>query len=383
MSEPIFNGNCYLFFPCIIDSLTHQDFMIEKTSEDEYISAFDKCYEIEINSKIHTELKRIYLDGLSFIYSDKKECTTEDSITGKVYLTYHYPTRLAVIAIAFFKAKIPITHLLENVSLNSIEILNDSKKINFFEFLDQKYNLKMVGKGKVCLTIKSDAVDDELFPYLMANETFGSCVMSANLRKEKFGKNEFKNIAQYDSSEIYAGRNTILRVDRRNNEAKTAVESDVIFLFILEVLIFKESSLGSINTKLLDYLSGSKNIPLKEFSTLIDSFGKTISFWDLEIFNFITAQNLVEEIEKSFSVDKKYITYKKNLDYFQHAIGVKRTLINERESRILFYLAIIIFSFEIYNLLKDFFDKNSSLSISGGSIFLCLVFFYFYNRKNK
>lgn len=387
MLKENFYGNCYLFFPCnIVKNFPFEDKLPKNhlNSNQEYIESFKEQFILEINSEIHEQIQRVFLEELSFFYSDNKESDTEETEKGNIFLTYHKETKLAVIVVAFFNTTMLVSHMLDRLSQNKIEIQVNEEKHDFKSYIMNKYQLQQLSNGKACLSICQN-IESNLFSHYFANETFDSALMAANLKEEKFGKDTFENIAQYDSSDLYSGKNTILRIDRRDysNQKISRIKSDIIFLFIMEILIFKESAIERTNQKIVKYISKNENVSLKKLDEITMQFSQTMPFWDIKVFNYITAQNLADKIQISFKTEEKYQNYLKNQTFLQYKVNLKQAIGQDSTSKILFAIGVIVFMFEIYNFLKDFISQTSSVEISSGILFLIILVIYNNKRGMK
>lgn len=149
----------------------------------------------------------------------------------------------------------------------------------------------------------------------------------------------------------------------------------------MEILIFKEASLERTNQKIVNYISNNKYISISELNKVSMEFSRTMPFWDINVFNYITAQNLANDIQKAFLIEDKYNVYLKNQKFLQHKLNLKQSIEQEKENSLLFYIAIILFSFEIYNVCKDFISsKPLSLSLA---TFIFILLLIYKSRKNK
>lgn len=384
MKEESFYGNCYLYFPCEIDP---QKIKIKSTQYSNfvtsYLEAYQKYFPDEINASVHDNITRIYIDCIDFMYLDSKESEENSLLQGDVFLSYDIDTKLSVLVVAFFNCEnVQISHLLDRVSQNEFIITLNDKRIDFKSYL-QSININQLNHGKVCLSATNE-VQEELFAYYMCNETYNSKFMSAQILESKYNNKIIKNIAHYNSSDIYANTNSILRIDKRDykSDVKNRIESDILFLFIIEILLFKESAIERTNNKIIKSLSSNKQIMLYELNDIMSEFSKTMPLWNTNIFKYITAQNLANEIESTFLIENKFKKYTQNQKLLQDKINIKQSISMEKENKLLFLIAIILFVFEVYNLLKDFADKTTSFSIST-ILFFILIFFIKRNRKNE
>lgn len=376
-----FNGNLYLFFSYNLsknNEINKKD-VIGNEFTNEYLNLLNNQFNLEITNSVGKEIKREHLGSFEFYHLDGNE-NLDDNMTeeGNVFISSDKLTGLTIITVVFYETQIEISQMLDRVSQNNIVILDKGIKKDLNEYLNENYNLDYLGTCKVCIST-NNTINENLYPSYFANETYDSDVMSALLREDKYGKNSKNNIAQYTSSDIYSGKNTVIRIDKRKNYSNR-LKSDIIFLFIIEVLMFKECAIDRATVKMIKQLSSKNSIDTTELNNLYDDFSKTISFWDIRVFKYISAQNLANELEQNFKIEDKYKQYKEYQVFLNHKINVKQSIQQEKESMILFVIAIILFIFEIYNFFKDFFPKINSLTIS---FFILLFIIYFKKKKKK
>jgi len=339
--KEVFDGNLYLFFT--YNKLNKKDIQTEKKNDfsEKYLTLLNKQFDLEITNNIGKEIQRTYLDSLDFYYLDDNE-SLDINKTEKahIFISSDKITGLTIVTIVFFKTKIEISQILDRLSQNNIKICIDNKDISLEEYLKSEYDLEYLGSSKACISTNKE-IDDKLYPNYFANETFDSQTMNASLKQDKYFKNTNDNIAQYNSSDLYAAKNTVIRIDKRENYPNK-LKSDIIFLFIMEVLMFKECAINRANNKMLKQLTKKEKIDINELDVLYDEFSKTVAFWDISIFKYVSAQNLANELEIKFETKEKYNQYKQYQDFINNKINVKQTIELQRENMILFSIALIV-----------------------------------------
>lgn len=382
----IFKGNAYIYSAYTISEVdilkkikvTHNKEILN------YLEYFNNTIHEEVKFNSINSLTRIYLEKISISYLDAKETEELKIIDTDLILTYDTQSNLSLITMVFFNIEMPISHLLDRMSQNRFQIIKNNILINLNEYLEKKYSLISLNFSKACLTTNTE-INQTFYPYYMANETYDSQFMSAKIKEELYGKNSLINIAQYESSDIYSGRNTIIRIDKRDYEKSkiSRIQSDIIFLFILEILMFKEASIEKTNKKVITYLSKNKEIQLKKLDEINKEYSQTIHFWDINIFNYITAQNLADNIEKAFHITKKISSFKENQSLLEHKINIKQAIAQEYESKILFTIAVILFVFEIFKTTKEFMKISNSIACSSATLLIIIIFILIKRKKNN
>ncbi len=232
-----FCGNLYLFFSYSASNISKiLEINNDKCAKiSDYLDKFESQINLEITSGTSNLIKRKYVDEFNFFYLDENESIESNKTeTGKLFATFDTVTNLVVVTVAFFETSIPVSQMLDRLSQNNIQIFKDNSKMQLSDYLKNKYFLEYHGSAKACLTT-NNSISDEIYPYYIANETFDSSIMSATLKDEIYGKKLLENIAQYNSSDIYSGKNTIIRIDKRDykKQNKSRIESDIIFIYLL------------------------------------------------------------------------------------------------------------------------------------------------------
>lgn len=135
------------------------------------------------------------------------------------------------------------------------------------------------------------------------------------------------NIAQYNSSDIYAGKNCVLRIDRRPGDHTVApFSSDSVFLFIMEILAFKESAILRTNSNIIKAIGDSNLLKVSTMDSITSEFSQTMPFWDIQIFRYITAQNLANRLNETFGIEEHFVKYEKNQQFLEHKINIRQAM---------------------------------------------------------
>ena len=413
MIKEVFSGNMYIFIPFYIDKRTifNKSFGSLKNKKDsdliakKYIDDFIERSDDEITDGVHSSLERRFLgsyDLKTFENNESSNDFKEDERYKEslVFLTLHEKTQLVIVTVVLKGEEIPASQLLDIISQDHISIVKDEKDTLFSSFLNQELGIIQASTARVCLSTKNK-IDTNILPYYFANETYMSSSMSTKLKSEIFQKQSEINIAEYESSELYVGKNSVLRIDKRTknkDEKYPEIYSDIAFLFIMETLAFKDGAICRTNKKVLKAIEQSNNIELDSMDALTSEFTKTMPFWDIHIFKYISAQNLANKIESSFEINKSFDNYFKNQEFLQYKVNVKQGINQQKESKILYYIAIILFVFSSVDFLNKFYSKlfdnksqivddllSTGLSVSStGFIFIIIILILRYKKsKNR
>lgn len=407
-----FKGNFYVFIPCF-----YTDDKNTSNNKNElaykYIRSIEKRVATETVSYTNG-IERFYLGTFSFYFYDLEDSNgnknqDEMLVDGIVIKSIHNQTKLSVITIVFreidnsathkFRGKFPLSQFIDRISQKKIEIkTQDKPKVDFIDLLSKEYKLNISGDIRCCASQKKEFFNSELRLYYLMGETFNSLDMEAKIVSTSLNNDASFNHAIYDSSDIYISNNVVLRIDKRSDKKRKEypqMESDTTFLFIMELLAFKDSSVSRTNKKLLQGIDkGPENTghSLKMLDSITSEFGKTMMFWDMNIFKYTTAQKLSNSIQKEFLIREKFDLYYKNQYFFEHQVNIKQGISQENENKLLFYVALILFIYESIYLFQDIYVSiisdeinhriavSSSLSVAT-TLFLVLFIKIIVNKK--
>lgn len=395
-----FNGNIYIFIPAYLTNKklknTLEEESYSKGCGDELIQEMSQRMESEISSHLHQSLQRYRLGSQKLACFDDLECGAEDGLyeTTDIIATVDNDTQLAVVMLALHDKQFMVSQLLDRVSADTLTLKTDQEQCcSLSKYLLDQFGIQLLSSAaRTCLSTRQ-SISAEILPSYLASETYDSENMGAQIISPEVAEQISVNIAQYNSSDIYAGKKSVLRVDRRPGEHQVAtLASDSVFLFILEILAFKEAAILRTNTKTIEAISDSNLLEMSTMDQLTSEFSTTMPFWDIRIFRYITAQNLANKLDNRFGIEKHFVTYDKNQQFLQHKINIRQAIRQGGEDRILFLIALILFVFEIapylftmYQRLLDhnWYSMSEIYSILGSGISTWILVLIIVTRINR
>lgn len=358
-----FNGNVYIVIPSFVANTKLKKNLdnASNANESELIQEMSFRIENEISGHLHKSLQRYDLGNYQLACFDELECSAEDGLyeTMEVVATIDSNTQLAVVMLVLHDKAFVVSQLLDRVSADKLILKNEQGlSMSLNEHLLKQFGIQLLSSAaKTCLSTRHDIPDDIMLSYL-ASETYDSENMAAQLISPDIKAQIANNIAQYNSSEIYTGKSCVVRLDRRPGEHQVAtLASDSVFLFILEILAFKEAAILRTNTKTIEAISDSSLLEMSTMDRLTSEYSTTMPFWDISVFHYITAQNLANKLDQSFGIEKHFETYDKNQEFLQHKINIRQAIKQGSEDKILFLIAMILFVFEIAPYLFTMYQR--------------------------
>lgn len=360
-----FNGNVYIVIPAYVANKKLQNQpekeSYSKARGDELIREMSHRIESEISSHLHQSLRRYCLGSYNLACFDELECCSENGLyeTIDIIATVDNNTQLAVVMLVLHDKQFMASQLLDRISADNLVLKTEQGQCcSLNETLLNLFGIQLLSlAAKTCLSTRQP-IPADILPSYFACETYDSENMGAKITSPEVAEQISLNIAQYNSSDIYVGKRSVLRVDRRPGDHQVAtLASDSVFLFILEILAFKEAAVLRTNTKTIEAISDSRLLEMATMDQLTSEFSSTMPFWDIRVFRYITAQNLANKLDNSFGIEKHFATYDKNQQFLQHKINIRQAIQQSNEDKILFFIALILFVFEIAPYLFTMYQR--------------------------
>lgn len=365
----VFHGNVYIYIPCLIEG-DSENFEAAKASSDphdpsllDFIDQMSSYSQSEIIDSMHVDLQRFSMGSLNLLCSDTAEVIAgeEHFETANWTLTIHKRTQLAFACIILHRVAIPATQLLDQISKEEVLFKNEKGDLeNFENMLEQNFLIVKSGTIRACLSANEfNKPNEDEIQYYFACESYDSKIMGSKIRSPTFISQSRRNLAQYESSEIYAGYKSILRIDLRE-ECKISgptFASDCLFLFIVELLILKDAAVSRTHQKVIRGIAKSDEFSLGLVDNYLQEFSQTMPFWNLDIFRYSTAQQLANEIDVEFGTRNDLEKYLENQRFLEHQVSLKNALAAESENQILNTIAIFVFIFEAVPIAYFFVDR--------------------------
>tara|TARA_R110000744_G_scaffold289400_1_gene400267 strand:- start:4072 stop:5313 length:1242 start_codon:yes stop_codon:yes gene_type:complete len=386
LGEEIFSGNVYILIPAYIkNNVSFKASPQCEPSHQAFIDDISFRFNDEVSSLVHKSFSRSYLGTFSLACFDELECEADQQNyqDAELFLSLDSKTGLAVLTIRLFEKQLPVSQLLDRLSKGDILFNADiGNGIQLEELLSPWGISVLTTSAKACLSTRQE-IPKDILPYYIANETYASKNMSAQITSKEFKHQMSTNIAQYDSSDIFVGKHSVIRIDRRESQHHyPKLESDGTFLFVLEALLYKEAAVLRTNKKVLTSIERNELLALDVLNELTAEFSSTIPFWDIKIFNYLTAQQLANNLDDRFGINQHFELYEKNQQLLQYRINLKEGIEQEKKNNILYIIAVILFIFEIaphcYALFTRIisgkgFSLVESLSLLSAGLFTALL----------
>ena len=391
-----YKSDIYIMIPFTMD--TNMDIKEEKEDmiSEEFLSYMEENSIYECNSKVTKDLKRKflgknYLACLNYNYDGK----ILDKELVYLFLTEHKSTGIYVLTIMDLKNKFSPTQIEDQVTTDNILLYDENDNtVDINTYMKEKYGLNRCGEAKILLSISNKPKDFLEFKSMLACETYKTFVENGQyykLTSKEIEKICDDNFSEYDFYEIYASRSSIVYVlNTFSDDSIANIQDEIPILFIIELIMFQNAAVLRTNNKIIEQLSENETVSLSFIEDLYKEFGKTIRFWNKNVFKYITVQNISSKINEAFGTKNIIDEYYKNQDFLEHIVNLRDIQNSNRESKVLNIIVLILTLVQVIPVILEFLNWVFSLNIHVNylyiiniSVVLLVLIIILLNRKIK
>ena len=235
-----------------------------------------------------------------------------------------------------------ISHLLDNIIRNQLQVVTEGENYNFFDYISNKYALVKRGTPKIYVVIpqKRDCLNPNQTASLLSAETiyadgenFGEIIDEDILA----AVNSPNGMGQYDRAVVLAHTNVVLQfcTDFRST-VRERLEEESIILFYMELILLEEAAIHIADREIIKlFTSNSITEPidfLKKVDVIYDDYCKTTDFWDIQV-NYPTSQKSIDMLRNAFKIKDQLEYMQRNQQQLQTVFDTKCDIIDRRESK--------------------------------------------------
>lgn len=317
---------------------------------DLYCKVLNRHIEYECDSETFKSknMSRVYLGEFKLAcYDDDYDGIALDTLNAHLFVTIHKSTGLYIVTVAVPENKYNSTQLIDQMSTGHLEIFDKEKDcfVKVDEYINRKYGLSVCGESK-CIVCMSNKPDNDLeLPYLLSGETMVSKHIDYHIREERL--KDFRECrAVYDYYESYISRSVIAFVFHDyDKDISVRMSDEASEIFIVEIVMFQNTAVLRTNRKVVRELEDNRELYMQDIDELYIEFGKTIHFWNTDVFKYPCAQIEADEVVKSFGIKETLEDYRRNQNFLERLIELKSNIVEQKSNRrmnnILFFLSCI------------------------------------------
>jgi gamma-glutamylcyclotransferase (GGCT)/AIG2-like uncharacterized protein YtfP len=351
----------YIMIPCVLErsEISVSAIVDHSGITANYLKTISTIAHYEMDDELASQLTRCLLCQVEVI------CLTDDienkSELGRqkinIYLTQHKETGLACVTLFFPNMKLPVTHILDQMSRNEIIIAEEEKQVYLLDWLHKKFGLKRMGMSR-SFTNLSKEIDKLDLMYLLANEVNGSKMIEYKLMGEDFRNAAKLNLAQFDMSEIYVHETSVVQILKDYKDRfEERLYNQALTLFIMELVLMQDVAVARVSHKVSLELKRQSNISLKVIEEINFEFAKTMFLWNLNQFKYSATQTMVNSIIKGFKLKDQLEAYKINKEFLVHLINVHSARNTDRKTLLLNICVIFLTLSQVLPIYYDISRK--------------------------
>ncbi len=327
-----------------------------------YCKVLNRHVEYECNSDAFKgeNMSRIYLGEFPLAcYDDDYDGIPLDTEKAHLFVTAHKNTGLYIITLAIPDNTYNPSQLIDQMSTGHLEILDPetNKFITADRYVGDRFDLTVCGESKcvICMSNKPE-IDIEL-PYILSGETMVSKHIDYKIRPEHMEKlTECRAI--YDYYDSYISRSVIAFVFKNySEEISVRMSDEASELFIVEIVLFQNTAVLRTNRRVVKELEDNREISMTDIDAMYIEFGKTVLFWNSDIFKYPFSQIEADAVIESFGIKETLDDYHRNQQFLDRLIELKSNIVEQQSdnvmNNILFFLSCI---------------EGSSVTLGGSSL---------------
>lgn len=391
--EKSYQNDLYIMIPYSTNQLSFETISREPENEfaKEYLESIHANSKYECDYKIVEDLSRFYLGKKQLVYYSNEY---DDNIYGLIdvdlFITYHKNTNLLLLTMMTLHSEYSPTQIQDQVTSNRLAIKEGDTILDFNEYLKKEYHMDKICNGKMFVSTSNSPKDDIELEYLLASEAYLGKRNDYLLNSKEFKEQANHDFSQYDFCEIYGGIDSIVYVMKDfSNNSLNNIRKETLILYIMEVIMFQKASVLRTNNKIVEELDSDGKVTLSNIEELYTEFGKTISLWNINIFNYPAVQNIANHISRCFETNKDYEEYTKNQKFLEHIVNLRDIQNSNREDKILNGIVLLLTIIQVIPLIISFQDwinhqeNNFELILSFGLVLLLLLSILMLTRRRK
>lgn len=317
---------------------------------DLYCKVLNRHVEYECNSETFKcqNMTRIYLGKFDLAcYDDDYDGIPLETENAHLFVTIHKNTGLYIVTLAIPENNYNPTQLIDQMSTGHLYIRNPktNKYIAVDKYVGEQFDLTVCGESKCVICMSNEPEIDIELPYILSGETMISKHIDYKIRPEHMEKlTECKAI--YDYYDSYISRSVIAFVFKDySEEISVRMSDEASELFIVEIVLFQNTAVLRTNNKVVKELEDNREIYMADIDELYIEFGKTVLFWNSDIFKYPFSQIEADAVIESFGIKETLEDYHRNQQFLDRLIELKSNIVEQKSDNtmndILFFLSCV------------------------------------------
>lgn len=354
-----YKSDIYLMIPYTSD----RDIELKECKEDsdEYTKVFLNSlseYSItQCKQDVTREIERFFIgkNNLCCMSFDYKEEEVHKELI-YMFISKHKNTGIYMLTLMNLKNEFSPTHIQDMLSTDNIYIYDEDTRIHVDEYMKNKFGFTRCGTAKNLLSISNMPEDNMEFKCMLSAETYKpDQTLYYLLDSKEIDRISKDNFSQYKYYDLYASKYSVIYVlNTFSDDYIINIQDEVTILYIMELIMFQSASVLRTNNRVVNELSKEGSVSLKFIEDLYKEFGKTIKFWNKDVYKYETVQYISTKINEAFETNLIYDEYTKNQQFLEHIVNLRDIQDSNRESKILNIIVLILTIIQVIPLIFQF-----------------------------
>ena len=350
-------------------------------------------------------------------YCDEDDPDEEPTIIGEekayIILLAHRRTGMYLILMLIPDSRFSTSQILDQCSKNYIKIRRTGPEweerggltkgafhyAHIDDYLEKEYGLISAGPGKCMTCMTSDIMPQPGEDYvtvgdkrttremmnILAGETYYSLFQNFKIYNRELMDMATTDLAAYDYYESYMSDRTIIFKLKKEVLPKMPPDSDFLeiyralgkpiesgsaeymlltriglaatMLFIMEMVMFQNTSLAKMTKRVTRALLQAGNVPWEYISRIYEEYGKTIQFWKKDNFKYHGTGIEAKHIRDAFENDDLKSVYGEQQEYLQKVVDLNSAEIERRNSMFIGIVGVVLALFGAQDYVKGVICK--------------------------
>lgn len=375
------NSDVYIMVPVtgrintgLLDGL-HKNSQIEM-----FLNKLKETSIYECDNKVSNSLERYNYGSIKISYykNDNYEEKDIEWVNADIIYTFNKATELGILQFIITSFDKDDSQLGDIISSRHLQIKINDQSYRLDDLL-KDLSLSQCGKIRT-INCNSIGSKDKTMKYTLIAETSNSEHNPYSINEKYFENIGDKNYSKYDFYELYASEKTVVYLLKEfSNKYEENIEDETLISFICEIAILQNAAISRINSEIIDKLIRTKSkISPVESLKLQREYGKTILFWNNNIFNYQAAQDLSNDIVDAFKTKELVSEYEKNSKYLDQISNLASSIGQKRQSLVVGIAGAVITINNIYmavlNIRKAITGRELFIGLIVSSIILLYIF---------
>lgn len=335
------------------------------------ISELVEYLSYECSNEVVRDLELAHLGSFDFLHTtddyparDAGEEIVMGTARGHAVLVCHRRTHMFVLAVLLSAYPFSVTQMEDQVSYDYLKIRSPEgpdRFVSLYDYLLETFGLHRCGRAKCALFLSERPDNDRELQDMLAAETYDNYGREYRIDSTEVRAMSLDNRAQFDDYELYLSSRAVVYVAKSFCELPMDRVSDFAnYLFIVVLVLFQNTALEKVNTRVTRVLEANHDISPKAKLAIDREYGRTVRFWETQNFKYLSSQIEATCLREAFLNQELHDVYTEHQEYLEHLVSVKSAIVEGRTGMVINVAAVILAIIQLQpffaDLLRDVYE---------------------------